>query len=131
MGYFKKKRCEIQLTSLIDVVFQLLIFFMITTTFSKVVTKLDVKLPEAKAVVEQRKKNTIIEISLDGKVAFNGNLVTYPQLNNRLEEVAQVNPEEVVIIKADKAVEYGLVVRAIGMCKSHRLNKIAMAALQE
>ncbi len=131
MGYFKKKRCEIQLTSLIDVVFQLLIFFMITTTFSKVVTKLDVKLPEAKAVVEQRKKNTIIEISLDGKVAFNGDLVTYPQLNNRLEEVAQVNPDEVVIIKADKTVEYGLVVKAIGMCKSHRLNKIAMAALQE
>ncbi len=131
MGYFKKKRCEIQLTSLIDVVFQLLIFFMITTTFSKVVTKLDVKLPEAKAVVEQRKKNTIIEISWDGKLAFNGDLVTYPQLNNRLEEVAQVNPDEVVIIKADKTVEYGLVVRAIGMCKSHRLNKIAMAALQE
>jgi biopolymer transport protein ExbD len=131
MGYFKKKRCEIQLTPLIDVVFQLLIFFMISTTFSKVITKLDVKLPEAKAVAEQRKKDTIIEISLDGKLAFNGNIVSYDELENKLAEVAQINPDEVVIIKADKTVDYGKVVKAIGLCKSHRLNKIAMAALQE
>ena len=84
MGYFKKKRCEIQLTALIDVVFQLLIFFMISTTFSKVVTKLDVKLPEAKAVVEQKRKDTIIEISIDGKIAFNGKIVTYGELDNKL-----------------------------------------------
>ena len=130
MGYFKKKRCEIQLTPLIDVVFQLLIFFMISTTFSKVVTKLDVKLPEAKAVVEQKSKDTIIEISED-KVAFNGKMVSYDELDGKLAEVAQVSPGEVIIIKADKTVDHGRVVRAIGLCKSHRLNKIAMAALQE
>jgi biopolymer transport protein ExbD len=96
-----------------------------------VVTKLDVKLPEAKAVVEQKKRDTIIEIALDGKLAFNGDIVTYRQLDDKLADVAQVNPEEVIIIKADKTVDYGRVVKAIGLCKSHRLNKIAMAALQE
>ncbi len=74
----RRKRMDVTLNlpSLVDVVFLLLIFFMITTTFSRVLTKLDIKLPEARAVVEQKTRDTIIEIAQDGRLALNGDFIT-------------------------------------------------------
>ena len=119
------------LPSLVDVVFLLLIFFMLTTTFSQVLTKLDIELPRAKAVTEQKKQNVIIEIGLEGKLAFNGEDVSLEELDKELGDVAMENPNEVIIIKADKGVAYGEVVKVMGICKSHKLNRLAMAALAE
>ena len=118
------------LPSLVDVVFLLLIFFMLTTTFSEVLTKLDVKLPEARAVVEQKTKNTIIEIAEDGRLAMDGNLITLEDMDQKLAKLAQEKPDETVIIKADKNVIYGKVIEIMGICKSYNLNKLGMAALE-
>ncbi len=124
-------KATMNLPSLVDVVFLLLIFFMITTTFSQVLTKLDIELPSARAVSEQKKRNTIIEIGLDGKLGFNGEFTTVEKLDKQLTDVAKNDPDEIVIIKADKGVAYGDVVKIMGICKSHRLNRLAMAALHE
>lgn len=130
MGYRKKEEISLELTPLIDVVFLLLIFFMISTTFSKVVTKLDLKLPSAKAVVEQKTKDYIIEVSAD-EIAFNGETCSLEELNKKLKALADANPDEVIILKADKKVDYGRVIKVIGLCKSHKLNRLAMAALSD
>jgi biopolymer transport protein ExbD len=128
----RRKSIEVglNLPSLVDVVFLLLIFFMLTTTFSEVLTKLDVKLPEARAVVEQKTKNTIIEIAEDGRLAMDGNLITLEDLDQKLAKLAQEKPDETVIIKADKNVRYGEVINVMGICKSYNLNKLGMAALE-
>jgi biopolymer transport protein ExbD len=121
----------LNLPSLVDVVFLLLIFFMLTTTFSQVLTKLDIKLPQARAVVEQKKQDTIIEIAQDGKLAYNGDLITLEDLDKKLAQLAQEKPDETIIIKADKDVIYGEVIKIMGICKGYNLNKLAMAALEE
>jgi biopolymer transport protein ExbD len=122
---------SLNLPSLVDVVFLLLIFFMLTTTFSRVLTKLDVKLPEARAVVEQKTRDTIIEIAEDGRLALDGSLITLEDLDRKLAQLAQERPEEAIIIKADKNVPYGRVIKVMGICKSYNLNKLGMAALEE
>lgn len=129
----KRRRVEVTLNlpSLVDVVFLLLIFFMLTTTFSQVLSKLDVKLPQARAVVEQKTRDTIIEIAEDGRLAMDGNLITIEDLDRKLAQIAQKNPDETVIIKADKNVRYGRVINIMGICKSYNLNKLGMAALEE
>lgn len=131
MATRRKQDVSMNLPSLVDVVFLLLIFFMLTTTFSKVLTKLDVKLPEARAVVEQKTKNTIIEIAEDGRLALDGSLITLDELDKKLAQLAQEKPEETIIIKADKNVRYGEVIRIMGICKSYNLNKLGMAALEK
>jgi len=130
---YRRRREEVTLNlpSLVDVVFLLLIFFMLTTTFSQVLTKLDIKLPESRAVVEQKKRDTIIEIAEDGRLALNGSLITLEDLDKKLAQIAKESPEETIIIKADKNVRYGRVIKVMGICKSYNLNKLGMAAIQE
>lgn len=125
------QRASLNLPSLVDVVFLLLIFFMLTTTFSQVLTKLDIELPTARAVTEQKKKNIIIEIGQNQALAFNGEEITLAELDKELGKVAKDTPDEIVIIKGDKGVPYGDVIQVMGICKSHRLNRLAMAALHE
>ncbi len=127
----RTQKASMNLPSLVDVVFLLLIFFMLTTTFSKVLTKLDIELPKSRAVTEQKTLNIIIEVGQDGKLALNGKAITLEELDKRLAELSMETPNEIVIIKADKEVAYGEVVKVMGICKSHRLNRLAMAALAE
>lgn len=131
MATRRKEEIRLNLPTLVDVIFLLLIFFMLTTTFSKVLTKLDVKLPEARAVVEQKTKNTIIEIAEDARLALDGSLITLDELDKKLAQLSQEKPDETIIIKADKNVRYGEVIRVMGICKSYNLNKLGMAALEQ
>lgn len=124
-------KTSLELTSLIDVVFLLLIFFMIASTFAKVITKLDIQLPKSRAVVPQEKEETIIEIAVDGRLALNGKDVTIEELDEQLADIGNKNPDQVVVIKADQDVIYGRVIRVMGICKDNNLEKLGMAALPE
>ena len=74
---------SLQLTSLIDVVFLLLIFFMVSTTFVDFTRRLDIQLPEAKKSNEVFEKKTIlIEIGLAKKIHLNGKLVKLKSLES-------------------------------------------------
>ena len=127
----KRVQANLELTSLIDVVFLLLIFFMISTTFAKIITKLDIQLPRARAVVPQDKEDTIIEIAADERLALNGKEVTIDELDEKLSEIGRKNPDQIVVIKADHMVNYGRVIKVMGICKDNNLEKLGMAALPE
>ncbi|MBI5788804.1 MAG: biopolymer transporter ExbD [Candidatus Schekmanbacteria bacterium] len=122
---------QFNLPSLVDVVFLLLIFFILTTTFTQVLTKLDVELPKAQAVTEAKTQDTVIEIGKDGQFAYNGEIVTVQELDKQLAQLAVNSPDEVIIIRGDKEVAYGQIVKVMGLCKSHQLGRLAMAAVQE
>ena len=128
----KKKRLWIELTSLTDVVFLLLIFFMLSTTFVHTNKNLDIKLPHARGISEQNSENTVIEISNDGEIAFNGQIISsYEELEKNLDNLAVTSPNEIIIIRADQDINYGNVVKIMGLCKSKNFNRLGMAALQE
>ncbi len=127
----KRVEASLELTSLIDVVFLLLIFFMLSTTFAKIVTKLDIQLPRARAVVPQDKEDTVIEIAANEQLALNGKKVTIDELDEKLSEIGRKNPDQIVVIKADHMVNYGRVIKVMGICKDNNLEKLGMAALPE
>ncbi len=127
----KRVQANLELTSLIDVVFLLLIFFMLSTTFAKIITKLDIQLPRARAVVPQDKEDTVIEIAADERLALNGKEVTIDELDDKLSEIGRKNPDQIVVIKADHMVNYGRVIKVMGICKDNGLEKLGMAALPE
>lgn len=129
---FKRAREEdysIQLTALIDVVFFLLVFFMLTTSFADSTRQLDVELPEAKAgAAEDKPKVFEIQMSKDNKMLLNGNDVTIAGLPQLLADKGVPNGQKrSVVIRADKALDYGEVVKVMGLCKEAGITDIGVA----
>lgn len=118
---------RIDLTPLIDVVFNLLIFFMVTTTFVTA-AGLDVNLPEASTKAEHRElPDRIVSIGNDGKLAYAGRIIERDALREEFEKLAAVDPFLPLVIKADKKVEHGRVVEIMDLAKESGLKKLAIA----
>jgi len=122
-----EEQVSISLTSLIDVVFLLLIFFMVTSSFVDFQRKLDIQLPEAKAADREQKEQKPIQIEMDkgGRITFNGDVVTLQELEARLRK-----PEvrgSPAIIRADRRLSHGDVTYVLGLCKDAGVNDIAIA----
>jgi len=114
-------------TSLIDVIFLLLIFFMMTYTFPDIYKrKLDIKLPKAKAAdVEQAAKKLVIEMDARGRIALNGEEVTLALLEKRLK-----SPEaqgRMAVIRADERLSHGAVTQVLGICRDAGIVDVAIA----
>lgn len=107
---------SINLTPLIDVVFLLLIFFMVSTTFTKE-THLAVDLPEASAEASTvEKQNIDIVIRQNGDYAINGQNVINQQvdtLHRALEKIANGNNKQPLVITADANAPHQAVIRAM------------------
>jgi biopolymer transport protein ExbD len=111
-----KSEDSINLTPLIDVVFLLLIFFMVSTTFTKE-THLSVDLPEASAEAEVVAEGGIdIVITSNGDYSINGKAVINQQaqtLLRALEKIAGGNIDQALVITADANAPHQAVVRAM------------------
>lgn len=113
---------------MIDVIFLLLIFFMVTYSFPDIYKKkLDIRLPQAKAAnVEKREvKKALIEMDTGGRIALNGQEVTLTTLETRLKE-PQAN-FKAAIIKADERLSHGRVTQVLGLCRDAGILDIAIA----
>jgi biopolymer transport protein ExbD len=95
------RRPTINITSLIDVMFLLLIFFMVSSTFREHLG-IDVALPEAATATEQKKPEYSITVGADGTVHFGEAVVTSPELRKSLVALMEKEPDATVVLRADK-----------------------------
>jgi biopolymer transport protein ExbD len=131
---FRRRReeaLELQLLPLIDVVFLLLIFFLMGTTFIELLDKLDIELPPSKVASRQERRNNLLEMSATGEIYLNGARVSMQELEESLERIAEGKGSKTVVIKADRRVTHGDVVQVMGLCQKAKLLDIAIAALLE
>jgi len=117
----------IDMTPLVDTVFLLLIFFMVSTHFIEFTKKLDIELPEAKGgTVAEEEIHFVIEMDLDGTILLNGEGVTVEQLEARLNASRGASRRSVVI-RADRRLHYGNVIQVMGICKDSGVRDIGVA----
>lgn len=117
----------ISLTSLIDVIFLLLIFFMVTTTIIDPSRRLDIQLPEAKAASAETKSVPVtIEMGRGGEIALNGKKVDFNTLESRLRAMGKEG-KKIAIVRADKRLDYGRVIRVLGICRASGFRDIGIA----
>ena len=120
---------SLQLTSLIDVVFLLLIFFMVSTSFVDFTRRLDIELPEAKSSAEVvEKKSLLIEVGVEKRITLNGKTVLLDNLESRLKadvESGKFKPS--LTIKADKRLDYGYVIKVMGLISQAGVRDISLA----
>jgi biopolymer transport protein ExbD len=114
------------LTSLIDVVFLLLLFFMLSSTLVKP-DPFDIRLPESQGGLDQLTQPSVVLIGADGRLAVNDSLVGDAQLADalRLELAQTARPE--LLIKADAAATTGQVIAVLGRARAAGYSQITLA----
>ncbi len=127
---FRKKtsleKGKLDITPLIDVIFLLLLFFMLSSSFI-LQPGIKVNLPESKVSEAQSEDNIIVTITSERKILLNDENITEETLGIKLRPMAKRTPNKIVIIKADDRVNHGLVVRVMGEVKSAGIKRLAIA----
>ncbi len=124
----KKKRYQIQapLTSLIDIVFLLLIYFLLTSSFIGE-EGIKINLPNAKGSAPQTKKEITITIDKKGDSYIMGQKVPMHKLNAYLEEIIGNNNSKLVVVKADKNTLVNDVVMVMDIAKASGAKRLCLA----
>lgn len=121
----KKKRSKIviNVTSLIDVIFLLLIFFLVTSTFSEQ-PGLKIQLPRAFSSEPREVEELVVSVTREGKIFLNQKPVERSRLGLELRRAAGKLEDPSVVMKADRDVSYGLVIELIDLSRRAGLEKI-------
>jgi len=122
-----KKSASFNLTPLIDVVFLLLIFFMLTTTFLNLESRIKVNLPTGDFATAQPSENITVTITENNTIYFNGKLINPLKITENVATELKNDPEKLVILEADKNVLHGKVIRVMDLIKKGGANVIAIA----
>ena len=119
---------QIGFVSMTDIVFLLLIFFMVSTTFVDLSRRMDIQLPETTASdVSQEVQQRIIEMGVQGGIRLDGQSVALQELPQRLRVKDGQGAPPSVIIRADKRLPYGKVMVVLGLVRQAQIRDIAVA----
>ena len=116
----KSKAPTLALTSMLDVIFLLLCFFVTVSVFSQWESEISIKLPSAKTSDEPERLPGEIIVNLDktGSVKVNSAAMTLEDLQARLKRISKFYPGQPVIIRADKETKYDDLVKVIDACRA-------------
>lgn len=125
----KKEFFTPDLTPLIDVVFLLLIFFLVTSVFKKEDMALLLNLPTSKTSTEVvMEKDLDILLSKD-KVAFEKEILTFELLDEKLSKIT--DKKQAINVRIDKEVQYQRIVKILDIFKKYSLTNIALVNQKE
>jgi len=120
---------EINMAPLIDMVFLLLIFFMVTTVFVEE-TGVEVRRPRAASAVELQKRSIMIAVTSEGRVIYGDRDIGVNGVRGLVVRLLQAG-EMPVIVLADQASRTGAVVQVIDQCKLAGAKQVSIAATRE
>jgi len=123
-----RKKTSINIIPMIDVIFFILIFFMLFTTFRTSPTGIDLELPKAVTVSEQKSDNLIVDLDNKGNLYYSGEQISLDRLKNVALDYYKKNNQVVAIINADKDVQYRHIVSVMDNLRQAGIYRLALAA---
>ena len=121
------KTTDINMTPLIDMVFILLIFFMVTTSFVKE-TGVDVNRPSASTAVLKKKGTILVGVNQSGQIFMEGKQIDIRSVRAHVEKSLADSPKGAVVIIADKISYTGIVIRVMDQCRLAGAKEVSIAA---
>lgn len=118
------KKTWLDLAPMIDVVFLLLIFFMLTSIYAK--PMMPVSLPESETSIIQEEPEITLGIGSDGSLSLNGQNIAIDQLYDQLSPLLLGRLEKNIRLIADKRIEFGLVINVMDIAKQAGADNIAV-----
>ena len=121
---------SVNLTPLIDMVFILLIFFLVTASFTKE-SGIDVDRPTAQTAVREEQGSMIIGVSKDGEIWIDNQKIDMRAVRAHVEHLHAQNPEGTVIILADQSARTGTTVEVLDQVRLAAVSNVSIAASNE
>ena len=121
-----KKRLNINITSLIDVLFLLLIFFLVSSTFVEQ-PGMKIDLPKTSKRESFRTEGYTLYISKEGRMFLNDEKISFDDLPKRLKSISKGLGDKGIVLKADEKSRYGIVVQVMDIIKQSNIKKIVVA----
>ena len=118
---------SIDITPMLDVVFIMLIFFIVTATFVKE-SGIDVNRPEAATAIQQEKANILIAIDANNEVWIDRRRVDVRAVRPNIERLHAENPQGSIVIQADKESKTEFLVKVLDAARSAGVFNVAIAA---
>jgi biopolymer transport protein ExbD len=126
----RRRRPEMNLLPLIDVLVMLIFFAFVTMQFRSAAT-LNISVPKVETAGRNEFSGKVtIGVDKDGELSFNGKAVTMEQLPALLEEVKKVSKDLPVLVRADEVTQFKRVTEVWDLCRKLGLNKVVMQVRQ-
>ena len=120
----------IDITPMLDIVFIMLIFFIVTTSFVKE-TGVEVNRPNASTAVRDERGNILIAITANDEIWIDKRIVDLRSVRANVERLKAENPEGSVIIQADKSSKTGFLVETMDQVRLAGVQNVSIAAEQD
>jgi biopolymer transport protein ExbD len=114
---------------MVDILLVLLGFFMLTWSFARQERELDVQMPSAGEAKEQRRSvgEVIVNVKSDGTLVMNRRTMSGEELVAALKRVSSLYPDQAVVLRGDRRVDYGNIVRTLDLCRQANIWNVAFA----
>ncbi len=123
----EEEESEVNLTPMLDVVFIMLIFFIVTASFVKE-SGIDINRPDAATAERKEKGNIMVAISEEGQIWIDRRQVDVRALRANIERLHAENPHGTVIIQADEESKNKLLVQVMDAARLAGVKSVAIAA---
>ena len=122
-----------QMTSMMDIIFLILFFFITTSVYSQWENEVTISLPTAQSgkVPSRLPGEIIINVAKDGRVSVNQQDLTLDALKTRLDRLARYFPGQPVVLRADKETRYESLMKVIDTCRKADIWNFSMATNEE
>lgn len=123
----EKKKARIEIIPMIDTMFFLLVFFMISTLSMTLQKGMEVNLPKASSASDDLPEQVTLSISEKGDLFFNKDRCTISELELRLHDLLYYGEKPAVVINADEAVSHGQVIEVMDAVREAGIFNMAIA----
>jgi biopolymer transport protein ExbD len=123
----KQEETEVNITPMLDIVFIMLIFFIVTTSFIRE-TGIDPQRPEAVTAASQERGNILIGVSATGQIWMDKRPVELGAVRQLVEQARSESPESTVVIIADERASTGTVIDLMDQVRLAGVLNISVAA---
>lgn len=113
----EEEEAVVDMTPMLDIVFIMLIFFIVTTSFVKE-AGIEVNKPKAAQATQQKNANIFIAIRDNGEIWIDKQQIDVERVSAKIESLLAEQPTEVVILQADKDAKHGIVVKVMDQIKA-------------
>ena len=129
LGTKVKRKVALSLTPLIDVLFILIIFFTISSTFLEQ-PGIELKLPKAESSEVHTVQKVIVYIDKDENIFLNNTIVSVKNLAVEVEKLIQAQTDKSVILRADGVVRHGLIITVMDNLRNKGIYKIVVSTIK-
>jgi biopolymer transport protein ExbD len=123
----EEEEAAIDMTPMLDIVFIMLIFFIVTTSFVKQ-AGVEVLKPAAKTAVREKSANIFVAVTEEGDVWLDRRKVDVDRVTINIERLLQEQPTDIVIVQADEEADHGVVVKVMDQIKAADIKRILISA---